>query len=160
MEESCSTADRFAIHDLVCRFQQAFDDRDWPAMRACLAERVFVDYSSFRAVPGGEITGDRYVAQREAALSALDMQHNFLNLRVSVDGDRAHGRCNYAIHRFHPDFPARAGGFFHSYGHYVFGFVRGADGWRIDRIEQHLLRNHGDPEIHGATRSAGNTRHA
>ena len=148
-------ADTIAINDLLCRFFQAFDDKDWAAMRSCLADAVWTDYASFRDVPPGEITGDRYVAQRRAALSALDMQHNFLNLRVDLDGDNASARCNYVIHRFAPDSAA----FFHSYGHYEFGFRRIDGAWRIARIRQVLLRNQGDPEIHGATRTVDNTRH-
>jgi hypothetical protein len=153
------TDDKLACSDLLCRFFQAFDEKDWTVMRACLCDEVFTDYSSFRDVPAGTISGDRYVAQRRAALAALDMQHNFLNLAVAVDGDEAEARCNYIIHRFHPSFDGVNDHFFHSYGHYRFGFRRIADGWRIARITQVLLRNHGNREIHGATRLENNTRH-
>lgn len=153
-----SALDRDAINDLLCRFFQSFDEKDWPAMRACLADTVWVDYSSFRDVAPGEISGDRYVAQRKAALSALEMQHNFLNLRVDVEGDTAAAWCNYLIHRFQPNFDGAADGFFHSYGRYEFAFAREEAGWRIGRIRQILLQNHGNPEIHGATRAVENTR--
>jgi hypothetical protein len=149
-----------AINDLLCRFQQSFDDKDWDLMRGCLADRLYTDYSSFRDVPASEIDGDRYVAQRKAALDHLAMQHNFLNLRVIVEGATARARCNYVIHRFLPD-----GGpedYFHSYGTYQFGFERAAehtnDGWVINHITQSFLKNSGDPEIHGATRTDDNTR--
>ncbi len=150
---------KLACNDLLCRFFQSFDEKDWTAMRACLCDEVFTDYSSFRDVPAGTIRGDRYVEQRRAALSALDMQHNFLNLAVAVAGETAEARCNYIIHRFDPAFDGANDRFFHSYGRYIFGFRRAADGWRIARITQNLLRNHGNPEIHGATRLQDNTRH-
>ena len=35
-----------AIQDLLTRFFQAFDDKDWPALRACLCDEVFADMSS------------------------------------------------------------------------------------------------------------------
>ena len=151
--------DRMAIEDLLARFFLSFDDRDWTAMRGCLAETVWTDYSSFRKVPPGEISGERYVAQREAALSRLDMQHNYLNLRVEISGATASGGCNYVIHRFDPE--ARPGdvAHFHSYGRYEFGFAKTDGVWRIDHIRQILLRNEGNPEIHGATRTEENTRH-
>ena len=154
-----STDDKLACNDLLCRFFQSFDDKDWTAMRACLADEVFTDYSSFRDVPAGTISGDRYVKQRQAALNSLDMQHNFLNLAIDVSGDYADARCNYIIHRFHPSFDGTNDQYFHSYGHYRLGFRRETDGWRIARITQVLLRNHGNSEIHGATRSRDNTRH-
>jgi hypothetical protein len=151
--------EKLACNDLLCRFFQSFDEKDWIAMRACLCDEVFTDYSSFRDVPAGTVSGDRYVDQRRAALAALDMQHNFLNLAVDVSGEEAEARCNYIIHRFHPSFDGMNDNFFHSYGHYIFGFRREFGGWRIAQIKQVLLRNHGNREIHGATRSENNTRH-
>ena len=147
-----------ALNDLLCRFFRSFDEKDWKMMRSCLGDRVWTDYSSFRDAPPGEISGDRYVLQREVALSLLDMQHNFLNLRVEITGTSARSWCNYIIHRFHPDFDGQNDAFFHSYGRYEFGFLRANDEWRISSIQQVLLRNHGDPEIHGATRQTDNTR--
>lgn len=155
MMSPLSDQDRWALHDLVCRFQQSFDTKDWPLMRACLADRLWCDYSSFRAVPADWIEADRYVRQRETALSHLAMQHSFLNLRVNAAPDGAEGRCNYVIHRFHPEHSTERPLFFHSYGHYRFGFARG---WRIASITQVLLKNWGDPELHGATRSVDNVK--
>jgi 3-phenylpropionate/cinnamic acid dioxygenase small subunit len=150
--------DTLHIHNLLCRFMQSFDDKDWQQMRACLHDTVFCDYSSFRNVPPAAIPAERYVAQRRAALSALDLQHNFTNLRVEVQGDRASARCNYIIHRFHPNFTGAADEFFHSYGHYEYTLRRIVNAWKIDRIAQYLLKNHGNPELHGATRSVDRSR--
>ena len=147
-----------ALNDLLCRFFRSFDEKDWKMMRSCLGDTVWTDYFSFRGAPPGEISGDRYVAQREAALSALAMQHNFLNLRVEIGDASARGWCNYIIHRFHPDFDGWNDGFFHSYGRYEFGFLQADGMWRISAIRQILLRNHGDPEIHGVARQVDNTR--
>lgn len=151
--------DRWALHDLLCRFQRSFDAHDWPGLRACLEERLWCDYSSFRAVAGDWIEADRYVRQRQAALGHLRMQHNFLNLQVTLDGDAAEGRCNYLILRFAADHAPDLERHFHSGGCYRFGFVRGTDGtWRIAAITQTLLASWGDPELHGATRQTDNTR--
>jgi hypothetical protein len=143
------------INDLLTRFFQAFDEKDWPAMRDCLCEVVFTDYSSFRRVPAATITADRYVEQRRRALQALDTQHNFLNLRVELDqaGATATARCNYMIQRFHSLYD----GYYHSQGHYLFAFTMAGGVWRISRIVQHLLRSQGDPEIHGAHQSQDGT---
>jgi hypothetical protein len=146
-----------SISELLARFFQAFDDKDWPMMRACLCDEVFADYSSFRGRPAATIPADRYVEQRRAALQALAMQHNFLNLRVEVDAaaGRATARCNYVIHRFLPASDGGTDDYFHSYGYYVFGFVGVAGAWKISRITQRLIRNRGNPELHGALRAQG-----
>src|SRR5512146_2763544 len=150
---SSAVEDTLRIHDLICLFQQAFDTADWGLMRRCLGDRVFTDYSSFRGTPPETLSADEYVARRKSALSDLRMLHCFSNLRVELDGSRARARCNYVIHRFHPDFRGESDGFFHSYGHYLFEFERSADGWKIVAITQNLLMNHGNPQLHGATRS-------
>jgi hypothetical protein len=149
--------EKLAISDLLTRFFQAFDDRNWPMLRDCLCDEVFTDYSSFRDVPASTIPGDEYVEQRRTALQALDMQHNFLNLRVELDAaaETAEARCNYLIHRFQRAADRVGGRGFHSTGHYFFGFAKAGGHWRIARISQHLLRNCGDRQIHGATRTRG-----
>ena len=152
---------KLSINDLLTRFFQAFDDKNWSMMRGCLCDEVFTDYSSFRDEAASTISADRYVEQRRIALQALDMQHNFLNLRVEVDAaaETATARCNYIIHRFHPSFDGINDHYFHSYGHYLFAFTNLSGTWKISRITQNLLRNHGNREIHGATRTQNNIRH-
>ena len=148
-------AARQEIHDLVCRFMQAFDDKDWSLLRACLADTVLCDYSSLRGTPPGEEHADAYVARRKEALHEFAMQHSFSNLQVEVQEDRARGRCNFTIHRFAPDFDGTPRTFFHTYGHYRFDFSRGPAGFRIRAITQVVLQNHGNPAIHrGAAPSA------
>lgn len=144
--------DIIAIHNLLCRFMQSFDDKNWEQMRACLCDTVFCDYSSFRREAPADMTAERYVAQRRAALSDLDMQHNFSNLHVDFHGPTASARCNYTIHRFRPDFAGEADGFFHSYGHYNYRLARLGGVWKISHIAQHLLKNHGNADIHRAAR--------
>jgi hypothetical protein len=148
-KDTALLAARQESHDLVCRFMQAFDDRDWGLLRACLADSVFCDYSSLRGTPPGEEDADAYVARRRQALGALAMQHSFSNLQVELHPGGASGRCNFIILRFAADFDGTPNSFFHSCGHYRFDFSRGPDGFRIRGITQVVLRNHGNPEIHG-----------
>jgi len=146
--------DRWQIHDLLCRFQSAFDMQDWAAMRACLCDEIFVDYSSFRAEAPGAQRADDFVQRRRTALSALHMQHNFLNLQLTrQDESRVAGTCNYLIMRFAKDGQGATSGFFHSYGRYVFRFCRQPDAWRIAHIEQHLLASEGDAALHAGARA-------
>lgn len=152
--ERTTLEERLEIHDLVCRFMQAFDDKDWVLLRACLTDVVFCDYSSLRGTPPGEEEAEQYVARRQAALNSLHMQHNFSNLRVEVDGARARGRCNFVIHRFAPGFTGSPEQFFHTYGHYQLDFTREASGWRIRGITQVVLQSHGNPALHAGARGS------
>jgi 3-phenylpropionate/cinnamic acid dioxygenase small subunit len=144
--------DWMQIYNLLCSFQQAFDDRDWSRMRDCLAEQICTDYSSFRKTSAETLAAEEYISQRQSALAGLLTQHNFSNLQVELDGAHARGHCNYVIHRFHPDFRNEPDKFFHSCGRYLFEFERSRAGWKITAITQKLLKNHGNPALHGATR--------
>jgi 3-phenylpropionate/cinnamic acid dioxygenase small subunit len=149
-----SIEDRVEIEELLFRFMASFDEKDWDAMRACLADTIDCDYSSFRGTPRATITREEYVEQRKTALSLLKTQHNLSNLSISATERNAEVRCNYAILRFHPDFDGAREKHFHSYGAYRFGVVGTLDGWRIASITQTLLMSDGNPSLHpGAAKS-------
>lgn len=143
-------AERLAIHDRLCQFQTTFDLLDWQRMEGCLWEQLHVDYSSFRDEPPGLITREAYIALRQAALSELKMQHNFSNLLVSVSGDNASAQCNYQIYRFRTANCQGETDFFHSYGRYFFDLAKRRGEWRICRIRQELIANHGTHSLHRA----------
>jgi hypothetical protein len=142
-----------AIHNLLTFFFQSFDDKNWRMLRECLCEKVYADYSSFRGAPAQIVSAAEYIEQRRTATRTLEMQHNFLNLRVEQDPEAktASARCNFIVHRFQMD-SELDDRYFHSYGHYVFGFMEVNGRWRISRITQHMLRSQGDRDIHGALR--------
>ena len=146
------------VSQLICRFQRAFDQHDWTALRACLDDEVCTDYSSFRGTDPSRVLADEYVELRRQALSDLLMQHNHSNLAISSeDEESASASCNYQIYRFERN----GDGHFHSWGTYDFGLVRRSAGWKICSITQHLLKNDGDPSVHGAltpTSEIGPTR--
>lgn len=138
------------VSDLICRFQRAFDQHDWLALRACLDDELFIDYSSFRGTDPAHVLADDYIEVRRQALSELVLQHNHSNLMVSQrTDDQASASCNYQIYRFERDGDRH----FHSFGTYDFDLVRRNDGWKICSITQHLLKNEGDASIHGAFNS-------
>src|SRR4249919_2318310 len=136
MASMCSRVTHIlAINDLLTRFFQAFDDKNWPMMRDCLCDEVVTDYASFRGVPPSTISRNAYVEHRRTALESLDMQHNFFNLRVEMGTkeESAAARCNYLIHRYQSSPDAIVDDYFHSSGHYVFGCVRLDGAWKISR---------------------------
>jgi 3-phenylpropionate/cinnamic acid dioxygenase small subunit len=139
------------IEELLFRFMASFDEKDWDAMRACLAETIDCDYSSFRGIPPGKIAREEYVNQRIAALASLKTQHNLSNLRIVAIETTVKVRCNYAILRFHRDFDGTREKYFHSHGTYLFGVLQVENGWRIASIKQLLLVSDGNSSLHLGT---------
>lgn len=153
--DSASPADRVAIAGLLFRFAASFDRKDWDAMRECLGASIHCDYSSLRGTPPGDLSRDDYVAQRSAALAALETRHDLTNLLVTVEDDSATVRCDFVIRRFRASPGASPGGdFFDSCGRYRFRLIRRDEAWRIVGITQVVRRNRGNPEIHGGTPAA------
>ena len=145
-------ADRAEITDLVLRFAHAFDLHDWPALRACLLPTIEVDYSDLRGERPATMAADDFVAARARALGALRLQHLSTNHLVTVSGDDGECTSAFVIHRIDP---ARPDGenTFDTAGRYTHRVRRTPDGWRIARIEQRVLWNRGNPDVHGALRA-------
>ena len=143
--------DRAEATDVVVRFANAMDRRDWAGLRACLAPAVDVDYSDLRGEPRATVAADDFVAARARGLAGLRTQHLSTNHAVQVDGDRAECLSAFLIHRLDPSAPAGRDAF-DTAGHYTHGLVRTTDGWRIDRIVQRVLWSRGEPSVHGALR--------
>lgn len=59
------------VSELIRRFQRAFDNHDWDALRACLDDEGSIDYSSFRGTDPSRVLADVYVQARRDALSDL-----------------------------------------------------------------------------------------
>ena len=143
---------RIEIQELLFRFMTSFDDKDWDAMRECLAESIHCEYSSFRGTVPGAIARDDYIGQRAIPLASLKTQHNLSNVSINGSEMYAEARCNYAILRFAADFDGTREKFFHSYGQYQFGVVKTHNQWRIISIRQSLLVSDGNPDLHAGAR--------
>jgi hypothetical protein len=143
---------RQAVVDTVSRLCCAIDERDWVAMRLCLADTLATDYSRFRGTPAEQLTAEEFVRLRQSGLAGLRTQHLCFNHLVTLQGGRAHCRCDFIIHRW----PERTDDarFFHTYGYYHYDFVSTTgDVWLIESITQFAVRSEGSPELHGAHRS-------
>ena len=146
-------ADRTGVIDTVLRAARAMDRQDWPALRACLAATLDVDYSDLRGDPPSTIAADAYVAARITGLTGLKTQHVSTNHLVTLEGDRAECTSCFLIHRLNPAAPV-GDDTFDTAGHYVHRLARTTGGWLFDGIVQTVLWNRGNPQVHGALRRA------
>lgn len=126
-------ADRLAITDVVNRYAEAIDRRDWDLLRTCFA-------------PDGRIRGPRHelvgpdaiVADMQATTGATATTQHFIgNVRVEVDGDRAQARSYLIATSSHPGTRALR----RMHATYEDELIRTDEGWRI------ALRTVRDPMV-------------
>lgn len=128
-------SDRFEIQDLVYRYAQVIDSKQFEQLRTIFTADVHVDYSAFG---GGVGDLEQTLAFLQASLTAglfPHTQHLNANVQVELAGDTASGR----VMCFNPMEMALPGGskqvFFLGLW-YLDEYRRTADGWRICRREE------------------------
>src|SRR5215831_18522414 len=129
--DAAQAAEIVAIQQLIARFANSFDTKDWSALADCLAEELYTDYSDLRGTPAETISRSRFVALRRSALQALQTHHLCGNVEVGVAQDRAEAKVSMTIHR-----RAETGATFDTHCLYTFGLERIAQRWAIDSIVQ------------------------
>lgn len=130
------------IRNVIYRFANAFDEKDWDSMRSVLADRIECDYSHLRGSKKC-LTKSDYVALRKNALGELMTQHLFSNLEIDLVGDVANVCLTAMIFRCSQD-----GVHFNTHAMYRMGLGMEAGHWTINKIQQKVLWNDGDPSIH------------
>jgi len=137
-------ADRMQIADLMARYADMVDRRDWPKMDRIFAIEATID---FRA-SGGRLGPFReMLAWLDRALESWPMHlHMITNLIVDLDGDSASSSCY---------FHATIGRESHEgaqytvtpSGRYLDRLIRTSDGWRIvERVCEQVVREGKLPE--------------
>ncbi|KUN33431.1 GdmX [Streptomyces longwoodensis] len=123
--------DQQALRTLMLRAWRALDLKDWDAWISCWSEDAVFEFEPWGTLRGREAVLERV---REAETGYPAMQHHILNMYFEVTGDRARGygyMWFLAVqHAERPDDHFAMG------GPYLWGYRRGADGWRL--TEQRL----------------------
>lgn len=129
------------IRNLIARFANSFDLKDWKGMQLLLMDNVTCDYTSLRKT-NLILTAEEYVQQRINALEKLQTQHLFSNLEISITNDHATCRFSALILRRLQE------SFFNTHAVYEFTLFYKNDQWLIGKIKQEVLWNEGNPAIH------------
>ena len=137
-----------AIRHLLARFANSFDRKDWPALRACLTETVYTDYSDLRGTPAESMGADHYVALREQALQHLQTHHLGGNPEIDISGDSANATLSMMIYRRNQE-----GQILHTHCLYQFGLINSEKQWRIAGIVQKVFWSDGNKAIHSGIQS-------
>ena len=80
---------RSQIEAVMLRFGRALDLGDWKAYRSCFADRFRVNFERLTGQPEVYVDADLWTRFAEVILSPVRRHHQYSNLTVSVDGDRA-----------------------------------------------------------------------
>jgi scytalone dehydratase len=139
----------FDIQQLIARFFNSFDTKEWDRLGNCLSDSVHTDYSDLRGTPPETMPRERFVESRQAALGPLLTHHLAGNVEVSLTDGSATGRVSMLIRRRTPQ-----GSFFNTHCLYFLRFEKAAGQWRICSIRQQVLWNEGDRQIHSGTADA------
>lgn len=151
--------DLIAAQNLLARFANSFDLKDWSALEDCLTPQVFTDYSDLRGAPPETVAAADYVRLRREALAPLVTHHLLGNLEINfLDSGHALCRASMLIWRIRPvakgaTAPTTADEF-HTHCIYTFALTRQDAAWKISSIVQTVLWNTGSAQIHAGVGAA------
>jgi 3-phenylpropionate/cinnamic acid dioxygenase small subunit len=142
------SADEWAVCDVLYRFAEGVDLRDFELYRSVFTDEIEVDYSSHRPGSIGRMRADDWVARAQRRFNTIDAtQHAMSNPRVNIDGDTASCSMYVVAHHHH-----RHEGKADSYtlgGRYVNQLIRSNGGWRISRLALQVWWSEGNPALVG-----------
>ena len=151
--DTVTHADHLAVCDVLYRFAEGIDLRDFELYRSVFTDEIEVDYSSHRPGSAGRMRADDWVERARRRFTALDAtQHVMSNPRVSVDGNTAICSMYVVAHHHH-----RHAGRADSYtlgGRYVDLLTRTDGRWRISRLALQVWWSEGNPALVGLTSPA------
>ncbi|MGA2666228.1 MAG: nuclear transport factor 2 family protein [Nitrososphaerales archaeon] len=131
-------ADRLEVADTITRLFVNTDERNWPAVTDCFAQRVLFDMASLTGKKASRVAAKRIVDQWRTGLGGLAAVHHQVgNLLVKVEGSEAYGFCYATATHYLPN-QGGDGDTRTFVGTYDIHLVRGDDGWRIDAFRFNL----------------------
>jgi hypothetical protein len=141
MADSAHT-DRDAIIDVVNRYAEACDRRNWPLFDEVFTPDAFGDYG-----PGYQKAGrDAIVAMVASTLGGCGpTQHLLGNYGVTINGDMASASCK--VRAFHVGVDEVRHLSYECFGEYHDRLVRTEDGWRINHRRMIVTIELGTQEV-------------
>lgn len=140
--------DRNAISERVIQYAVAIDRADWTLFASCFTDTVYIDFSQ-AGMPARSWARADFVAFAAGGLEGFAArQHLSPNHLITFDsGDQTRAVCESYMYAQH-HLPGQEGGdFFLMRGSYTNELRRTPDGWRIERLTQHLSWMEGNPDL-------------
>ncbi|HSJ89475.1 MAG TPA: nuclear transport factor 2 family protein [Anaerolineales bacterium] len=135
--------DRLKIQELIARFANSFDVKDWRALEACFTEVLFTDYSDLRGTPPQNVSASEYARSRRESLDHLKLHHLVSNYEIEFGNpNSAVCRASMIVWRKSEEEE------FTSHCYYIFQLTKLDSDWKISGITQKVLWNEGTSSIH------------
>ncbi len=135
--------DILRIQQLIARFANSFDIKDWDGLQSCFTESLYTDYSDLRSTPPENISAMEYTKLRRESLDHLKLHHLVSNYEIDFsDADHATCRSSMVVWRKSDEEE------FTSHCVYIFQLTKQNPDWKISGITQKVLWNEGTSTIH------------
>ncbi len=140
--------DRFQISERVISYAVAIDRGNWDLFTDCLTDPVHIDFSE-AGVPAADFPREQFVGFARTGLEGFTArQHLSPNHVITFDdGDSDRAVCMSYMYAQHHLTDAAGGDFFLMRGWYSNHLRRTPDGWRIERLVQHLSWSEGNLQL-------------
>jgi hypothetical protein len=150
-EVTQSVVDRLAVQDVVVRYFELVDAKDWDGM-----DEVFTEDTTARWTPTVLMEGRASIVgalQHMIGTDEIVTYHHVASMTPRVDGDRA--EVTARARAMHYGVGPRTGKFYESLGVQPTQLVRTPQGWRITHHDWHIVVKLGSMEELFATELAG-----
>jgi hypothetical protein len=131
--------DRAAISERVITYATSIDRADWVAYANCFTDPVHIDFSE-GGMPAADFERDQFVGFAAMGLGGFTARQHISPNHVitfdTTDPDRA--ICSSYMYAQHYLEGATGGDFYLMRGSYDNHMVRTDDGWKIERLVQHV----------------------
>lgn len=147
--------DRTAISETIINYARAIDLNDWTLYASLFTDPVHIDFSE-AGLPAADFERDTFVGFARAGLSGFDaLQHLSPNHVIEFDAaDPDRAVCHSALFAQHHIADAEGGDLYLMRGRYVNEMRRTADGWKIERLTQHISWLDGNTALPAAADAA------
>lgn len=135
--------DVFALQQLVARFANSIDTKDWAGLGQCLKAELHTDYSDLRGTPPERMSSVRFVELRRSALHDLQTHHLSGNVEINASNTCGEVKASMVIYRRNTN-----GEILNTHCLYVLGVERVEDHWLISSIVQRVFIGDGHKTVH------------
>jgi hypothetical protein len=137
--------DRVLISERVVKYAMGVDLRDWEMFAGCFTDPVHIDFP-MTGRPAADVARAEFVERVRVPLSGFTAtQHLSPNHVIEFDDEDAdRAVCHSYMYAQHLLEDSEGGDFFLLRGSYTSHLLRTADGWRIERLTQHVSWSEGN----------------
>lgn len=135
------------VSDVVTRLLHAVDDLDWETVRALLADRVELDYTSLWGGTPQQIGGDEVVTAWRQLLPGFDATQHLTGPIVVTSADDAGATCATTVRAYHTVVEDGRTGIWMVAGRYQISLTPSPDTalrWRVSGITLRVAYEEGD----------------